>query len=122
MPDLIRYPAGDVVIQQGDAGDFFYIITAGTVEIVKTTATGETVRLRTLVAGNHFGEIAFLRDVPRTATVRTVTPCDFYIFTRDEFHDFLTVNPKLRDCIEQEAMLVLRASGDLLSTLPSESS
>ena len=52
----------------GDPGDWFIIIDTGTVEAEQAGVT-----LRTIGAGGHVGEIALLRRIPRTATVRAVT-------------------------------------------------
>ena len=75
--------AGDVVIREGEAGDRFYIIGDGGL----TIATG----LRSVVAGpgDFFGEIALLRDVPRTSTVTANTDARLYALEREDF--FLSV-------------------------------
>jgi MFS family permease len=71
--------AGDVVIRAGERGDSFYIVGTGALEI-----TGEG--LRTIAdEGDYFGEIALLRDVPRTATVTALADSHLYVLQRDDF-------------------------------------
>ena len=81
-------PAGAVVFAQGDAGDRFYVIASGEVDI---TVDGE--HMDRLGPGEGFGEIALLRDTPRTATARAVTRCDLVGLERDDFVSAVTGHP-----------------------------
>jgi MFS family permease len=69
-----------VVVSRGEAGNHFYVIAAGRAAV--DLADGTT---RELGPGDSFGEIALLRDVPRTATVRAVEPLRLFALERDEF-------------------------------------
>ena len=72
--------AGDELIRVGDHGDRFYVVDKGEVEIL---VDGEPPRREG--EGSYFGEIALLRDVPRTATVRAATDADLFALDRDDF-------------------------------------
>lgn len=72
--------AGAVVITQGEPGDAFFVIADGVVEIVV-----DGVRRRFQSVGEHFGELALLRDVARSATVRARTPLTLLAIDRAEF-------------------------------------
>jgi len=72
--------AGEVVFHEGDDGDLFYIVEDGRCEI---TIDGEKVG--DAWPGEAFGEIALLRDVPRTATVTALEETKLLALDRDEF-------------------------------------
>lgn len=72
--------AGDVVISQGDAGDRFYVISDGELEVA---VDGEPVAVRR--RGEGVGEVALLHDVARTATVRARTPAHLFALGREPF-------------------------------------
>lgn len=76
---------GEALCEQGSAGDAFYVIEEGEADVI-----GDGTRLRTLGAGDFFGEIALLRDVPRTATVRARTAVRVSRLTRELFVPIVT--------------------------------
>src|SRR3954447_2716775 len=76
--------AGEVVIQAGDAGDRFYIVRDGELDI---DAGGHHT---TAHEADYFGEIALLRDVPRTATVTAAVDSNLYALQRDDFLSAVT--------------------------------
>ena len=75
----ISVSAGDLVIRAGDDGDRFYIVGAGELDI---DAAG---RHSTAREADYFGEIALLRSVPRTATVKATVDSHLYALQRDDF-------------------------------------
>ena len=74
----VAVPAGEVVVQMGETGDRFYVVADGELEIANSVHG-------TAGRGDFFGEIALLRDVPRTATVKATTPSHLYALERDDF-------------------------------------
>jgi MFS family permease len=76
----IHVPDGAIVIREGDAGDRFYAIVEGAVDVLEGGR-----RVKTLGPGGSFGEIALIRDVPRTATVVATTESKLLALDRDEF-------------------------------------
>jgi MFS family permease len=88
--------AGQVVIRTGDHGDRFYVVADGELEI--TNGRRATAR-----RGDFFGEIALLRDVPRTATVTATAPSRLYALDRDDFLAAVTGHSAVRS--ESEAVV-----------------
>jgi MFS family permease len=101
----LSVPAGDVVIRAGERGDRFYIVADGELEIV-----GDGLH-RTAERGDHFGEIALLRDMPRTATVRAVTDSRLYALERGDFLAAVTGHSDVRAAGEAVAAERLARGG-----------
>jgi hypothetical protein len=82
-------PSGTEIVRQGDPGDRFYVIESGGVRVSKN---GHQVA--TLERGDFFGEIALLREIPRTATVIATTDTLLYALERDDFLEAVTGHPQ----------------------------
>jgi MFS family permease len=84
----VRVAAGQEVVRQGDPGDRFYVIETGAANVV-----GNGRLVATLGPGDGFGEIALLRRVPRTATVRAATDLELHALSCDRFLPVVTGFP-----------------------------
>jgi CRP-like cAMP-binding protein len=81
--------AGEVLFEEGDEGDQFFIVFTGAVEILKRKPNGEEERLAVRRNGDGFGEMALLNDAPRSATARAEEHTQLLTVGRDEFQELL---------------------------------
>jgi len=86
----VSVAAGDIVIRAGDIGDRFYIVCRGELEVV---APGVHA---TAGDGDYFGEIALIRDVPRTATITALADSQLYAMDRNDFLAAVTSHSGVR--------------------------
>jgi CRP/FNR family transcriptional regulator, cyclic AMP receptor protein len=95
-----NFPAGAVIIREGEAGDSMFIILEGEVEITKRLSLvldAETPNERILIRlraeeGVCFGEMSLLENEPRSATVTAVTDCLLLEIGRDDFLKLIKQN------------------------------
>jgi MFS family permease len=85
----VEAPAGTVVVREGDAGDRFYVVADGELEVA---AAGR--ELRRIGRGEGFGEIALLEDCPRTATVTALTDARLYSLGKASFLAGVSSHPR----------------------------
>lgn len=90
----VEFPAGAVIMKEGEEGDTIYIIREGTVEVVKSLIMGgdeqaadKSKVFTRLDASGHavFGEMALLETTKRSATIKAVTKCKFYEIKGEDF-------------------------------------
>ena len=102
--ESLRVPAGAEVIRQGDEGDRFYVLRDGSVEV---ETDGRTIG--SFGPGYFFGEIALLRNVPRTATVRATTDSGLVAMGRDDFVGAVTGHAPAAEAADE--VVAARISG-----------
>jgi CRP-like cAMP-binding protein len=118
----VSYRAGDVVIRQGDEGDFFYIITEGRCEVTRTTpANPDGVSLAELAIGDSFGEEALISNAARNATITMLTDGSMMRLAKSDFIELLNA-PLLQWVGYQQACELVAKQGAqwLDARLPSE--
>jgi CRP-like cAMP-binding protein len=76
----VAVTAGTAVVREGDPGDVFYIVEAGALAVAVGGEPRAPIR-----AGGFFGEIALLRETPRTATVTATMDCRLLSLGREQF-------------------------------------
>jgi signal transduction histidine kinase len=87
--------ADRTVFLEGDRADRLYVILRGDVRITRRDENGDTVELSQLGPGAFFGELALFDGGARSATVSTVTACEFFVLGRERFVDLLSQSPQL---------------------------
>jgi NADH dehydrogenase len=79
-----HFAAGETIFNQGDLGDFVYVIQQGECEVLRT-ADEEERKIAELKAGDYFGEMAVLADASRNATIRARTAMNVLLIPKEDF-------------------------------------
>jgi len=95
-----HFEAGDVVFNQGDLGDAFYIITEGEAEVL-VESEGSSRLVAVLSAGEYFGELALLNNLRRSATVRCKKAMTVLSMRRRDFNALTSNLPSLKQSFQQ---------------------
>lgn len=85
-----EYPAGQILLREGQRGDAMFLLREGEVEVLK-----EFQKVATLYPGDIFGEMALLHSAPRTATVKTLSLCRVYRLNKVVFESVIQAFPEV---------------------------
>jgi len=91
----LHVEADTVIVREGDPGDRFYIVAEGELDVSQ-----EGFPISTLSGGDHFGEVALMRDIARTATVTARGPVVLYALDREDFLAAVTGHPQSAEAAE----------------------
>ena len=91
IADELDLREGKELTTQGTRGREFFVLLEGTAEVVK-----DGKKLRTLSDGDFFGEISLVKETPRTATVRAISPVRVLVVTERSFTRLLKDSPEIQ--------------------------
>lgn len=95
------FAAGELPVRQGEAGDSFYIIKKGSVDVIVEKEPGKEAVVATLGPGNFFGEMSLLTGAVRTASIRVKEDAEFMVIDRESFRNILINNPPIAETLSR---------------------
>ena len=101
VPNLFEaeFGRGETICREGEAGDTFYVMRNGTVEILARGIKGEETHVRDLEAPAFFGEMSLLTGEPRAATVRAKNDARLLVVEREGFENLFKARPSIAEAI-----------------------
>jgi signal transduction histidine kinase len=89
----------EVLVRQGEAAHFFWILLEGEIRVYQTLADGGEGSLYKMESGNAFGELPLLANIPNTVNLQAATPCRLLQLDEEQFWSLMTTCPEVRKAI-----------------------
>lgn len=99
--NLLSYEPGDILMSEGEPGASLLVISSGSVKAFVKNAEGKNTQVRTMAAGEFFGEISLLSGKPRTATVTASASCDLLELDRETLEDIAKRHPNVKSVVQE---------------------
>jgi hypothetical protein len=96
-----KFPAGALIVRQGDPADRFYIITKGSVEVLRQQQNGQEIVVNHLGVNQYFGEIGLLHGGKRIASIRAADDVEVLALDRETFGALLQGSEASREEVER---------------------
>ncbi|HEX7158515.1 MAG TPA: ATP-binding protein [Edaphobacter sp.] len=90
---------GDVLVQQGEAAHYFWILLEGELLIYQGSPDGKEMDMATIPAGNAFGEVPLLSNIPNAVNIKATSASCLAQFDEDAFWNLMTSCPDVRKAI-----------------------
>lgn len=83
--EVVELPADSFVMREGEPADALWVLVTGEVAVSAVGEGARSHRLRTMGPRSYMGEIGLLRNLPRTATIKTLEPCELWRIPGEDF-------------------------------------
>ncbi|MEJ2597360.1 MAG: ATP-binding protein [Anaerolineales bacterium] len=111
--DIRKFPPETILCHENAIASTFYIILEGNVRVTKLIDANQVRMLKTLGAGDFFGEMALIHDAPRAATVTTTTPITVIEIRKDAFDSLMRRSASLARAMVREVSRRLRENDNM---------
>ncbi len=108
------------VVREGDPGDTFYMIAAGSVAVCRVSQDGRETILSVLKEGDYFGEMSMFDSSLRSASIKTLTDVELGAIRQEEFLGLIDRNPQIGKLLVIELSERLRAANALIAATTSQ--
>jgi CRP/FNR family cyclic AMP-dependent transcriptional regulator len=120
MVSIKHLKKGDVLMKEGDTSNSMYWVQSGTLRLYKKKGQG-FIELGVVHSGEVVGEMSFLDNQPRSASVESLQPCDIVEIPRGKFDEFINAQPSWMKSLIQTLVKRLRTTNNRLRELESAS-
>lgn len=103
------YAPGEILFHEGDIGHALFILESGHVEISRKTPDGGTLQMAVLNAGDYFGEMSLLDELPRSASAAAMEPVRAYLLYKTELEKLIKTVPHIGAAIMTHLGMLLAA-------------
>jgi CRP-like cAMP-binding protein len=110
-----NYKQGDVIVREGEAGVAFYVISKGSVEVVKGLAAANEQVVGSQREGGFFGEMALFDNHLRSASVRAASDCECLVLTKWDFNAEMSQNSSIAVAMMAVLARRIRALNDAIT-------
>lgn len=108
--DLLTFEPGTILFTEGESGESLMVLASGSVRVFVKDGDGRNREVRRLEAGEVFGEISLLTDMPRTATITAAEACEVLELDRSAVAVIAEDHPKVREILRE--LCLARAGSD----------
>ena len=114
VSSAICLDVGAALLEEGHSDDTLYVVSSGSLEVIKPTGGGEFVTLQLLHAGDMAGILGFVDGVTHSAGIRALTQCELIALERGALEGLIGRDPQL---VYQVMRAVVRAAHRILTRM-----
>jgi CRP-like cAMP-binding protein len=95
VTSIIGLDVGAPLLDEGHVDDRLYVVSSGSLEVLKPTGGGDAVTLQLLHRGDMAGILGFVDGVPHSAAIRALTQCELIVLDRNDLEQLIDKDPRL---------------------------